>query len=91
MKIIFEGTEEQISNLKALVGPKSSDLPTIREYYQKENLWQIEDVQLNYECTDSEAMNILESALTNEATMDQIWFAIDYHAENKGLTKINKD
>jgi hypothetical protein len=31
------------------------------------------------------ALNILESALTNDATMEQIWFAIDHHAEDFGV------
>ena len=45
--------------------------------YFVDNLWCIEDVQGNYNCTDEQAMDILESALTNDATMGQIWFSID--------------
>ena len=41
-----------------------------------------------YECDyDDVALEILEGALTNGATMEQIWFAIDYYAEKMGLTK----
>jgi hypothetical protein len=58
--------------------------------YQVYNLWSIEDVQHNYKCTDDQAMEVLIKALTNEATMDQIWFAIDFHAEDNGLKKINQ-
>lgn len=50
-------------------------------------LWCIEDVQNNYECTEQEAQHVLHGALNNEATMEQIWFAINYHAENDGLIK----
>tara|TARA_R110000824_G_scaffold113854_1_gene263887 strand:+ start:316 stop:432 length:117 start_codon:yes stop_codon:yes gene_type:complete len=32
----------------------------------------------------------VDMALTNEATMEQIWFAIDFHGEDNKLTKINK-
>jgi hypothetical protein len=55
--------------------------------YQTDNLWQIDDVKHSYNCTDEEAMEVLIQALTNEATMNQIWFAIDFHAEDNGLTK----
>jgi hypothetical protein len=51
------------------------------------NLWSVEDVQSNYVCTEEEAQDVLEGALNNEATMEQIWFAINYHAENDGLKK----
>tara|TARA_B110000902_G_scaffold237202_1_gene284018 strand:- start:506 stop:748 length:243 start_codon:yes stop_codon:yes gene_type:complete len=50
--------------------------------YYTDNLWHIDDVKANYECEDdSEAQEVLDSALTNEATMDQIWFAIRYKAD----------
>tara|TARA_B100000927_G_scaffold237855_1_gene198733 strand:+ start:2510 stop:2728 length:219 start_codon:yes stop_codon:yes gene_type:complete len=57
--------------------------------YQVDNLWHIEDVKHKYKCTDDEAMKVLIQALDNEATMEQIWFAIDFHAEDNGLKKIN--
>jgi hypothetical protein len=89
MKIIFEGTEDQIKNLKALVEFGSNDLPKIREDYQTENLWCIEDVKSKFKCDDDEALEVLESALTNEATMEQIWYAIEFHAEEMGLEEVN--
>ena len=52
------------------------------------NLWQIEDVQAHYECTDEEAMDILYKALTNEITMEQIFFAINFEAQEKQLTPL---
>lgn len=43
------------------------------------NLWHIDDVKDRYEgCDDVTAMHILDEALNNEATMEQIWFAIDF-------------
>ena len=53
---------------------------------------QVCDVKAKYECEDdSEAQEVLDSALTNEATMDQIWFAIRFHAEEDlELTEIEK-
>tara|TARA_B110000467_G_C18305892_1_gene474655 strand:+ start:1144 stop:1404 length:261 start_codon:yes stop_codon:yes gene_type:complete len=46
-----------------------------------DNLWTIEDVQSRFNCTDDEAQEVLEQALTNEVTMEQIWFAIQFHGE----------
>ena len=89
MKIIFEGTEEQIKNLKALVERGSNDLSKIREDYQTENLWCIEDVKTKFKCDDDDALKVLESALTNDATMEQIWYAIEFHAEEMGLEEVN--
>ena len=51
------------------------------------NLWCVEDVQSKFECTEEEAQDVLDGALQNEATMEQIWFAINYHAEEQGLIK----
>jgi len=51
------------------------------------NLWCVEDVQSKYNCTEEEAQEVLDDALQNDATMEQIWFAIDFHAEEQGLIK----
>ena len=84
-KIIFEGTEEQIKNLMFLVELGDNDLPRARNDYQTENLWCVEDVQGKFDCNEDEALDVLEQALTNEATMEQIWFAIQFHGEEMGL------
>ena len=89
MKIILEGTEEQIKYLKVLIERGSIDLPKIREDYQTQNLWCIEDVKSKFKCDDDEALEVLESALTNDATMEQIWYAIESHAEEIGLEVVN--
>lgn len=45
--------------------------------YFVDNLWHIQDVQVNYmKASDEDAQKILNTALTNEATMEQISFAI---------------
>jgi len=87
MKAVIEGTEQQIENLKKLM-EVGTDLPRLREnYYQTENLWCIDDVKGNFDCDDDEAMGVLEDALQNDATMEHIWFAINYHAEEEGLVR----
>lgn len=50
-----------------------------------DNLWSIGDVMDKYQVTEEEAQYILDKALTNEATMEQIWFSIDQFAEMEGL------
>ena len=55
-----------------------------RKGYYVGNLWSIDDV--HYECVPFEAMGILDKALTNDATMEQIWLAIDIASEEL-LTK----
>ena len=52
--------------------------------YYTDNLWHIDDVKSSYECTDEEAYEVLNDALKNEATMEQIWLSIDHSADNKG-------
>ena len=58
--------------------------------YYVNNLWCVEDVQDNYDCTEKEAQDVLNEALNNETTMEQIWFAINFHAEEQGLNKIEE-
>jgi len=53
--------------------------------YFVDNLWHIDDVKLRYKCDDEQAQDVLNSALTNEATMEQIFFSIDTFASEDGL------
>jgi hypothetical protein len=55
--------------------------------YQTDNLWHINDVKDNYNCTEEQAMEVLVEALDDDATFDQIWFAVNFHAEETGLTR----
>jgi hypothetical protein len=51
--------------------------------YYVENLWCVDDVLDKYDCfTKEEAMSILNDALTNDATYEQIWLAIFIASEN---------
>lgn len=56
--------------------------------YYVENLWRVDDVQAKFVCTDKQAQSVLHYALKNDATMEQIWFAIGVHGEDDNLTKI---
>lgn len=45
--------------------------------YYVDNLWHIDDVkQIKEGITEEEAQKVLDLALTNDATMEQIWFSI---------------
>lgn len=53
--------------------------------YYTNNLWQLQDVQTQYNCTEDEAFEVLDKALQNDATMSQIWVAIEFHAGELNL------
>ena len=89
-RIVFEGTEQEIENLRLLLSHGDNDLPKIVTHYQTENLWSIWDAKAKFDCTDEEAMLVIEKALTNGATMEQIWFAIDVEGECMGLKKLDE-
>ena len=57
------------------------------EGYFVDNLWRTFDVTLNYDCTEEEAQEVLLKALQNDATMEQIWFAINYEAGYRNLKR----
>ena len=55
--------------------------------YFMENLWTTDDVTQNYDCTQEQAHQVLEMALTNEATIEQIFLAIDDACETLEIHK----
>ncbi len=46
--------------------------------YYIDNLWHVDDVQQRCYCTEEEAQEVLDKSLTDEATVDAIFNAIDY-------------
>ena len=44
--------------------------------YFVDNLWCVDDVKAKFKCDDEQAQDVLFESLTNEATMEQIWFSI---------------
>lgn len=62
---------------------------TLEKYgYAVRSLWSAEDVQDMFECTEEQALDIIEQALDNDATMEQAWFAIEFHGDEVGLTRV---
>jgi hypothetical protein len=56
--------------------------------YFVDNLWHNSDVTDMYECSNEDAQKILCEALTSEATMEQVWFDINYQADMNNLKKL---
>lgn len=56
--------------------------------YFVDNLWSIEDVQDIFNCSDEEAQDVLNIALTNEGTMHHIWSVIRFVGQDKSLVEI---
>jgi hypothetical protein len=51
--------------------------------YFVDNLWHIDDVYSRFTCDPETAQDILNGALTNPATMEQIWLAIDTEIQSE--------
>jgi hypothetical protein len=53
-----------------------------------DNLWHVSDVKMLYNCTENEAYEVLDLALTNANTKSHIWDAIEIAAEHLDLEKL---
>jgi len=63
---------------------KAKEILSKHGYYVG-NLYQAEDVQSIYECTDDQAIDVLDKALDNDGTANEIWESIRYFSEDMGL------
>ena len=55
-----------------------------------DNLWSVHDVKGIFSVTDDEAQEVLEKALTNEATMEQVWFSIRTFGDMNGHRRVDE-
>jgi hypothetical protein len=55
------------------------------EGYYVDNLWHIDDVQMLYKCNEEQAMEILEDAVGHEDSVEQVFHAIKYKAQDLNL------
>jgi hypothetical protein len=55
--------------------------------YFVDNLWNVSDVKQMFECTDEEAQEVLLASMTNDQTMEQIWYSIDEFGSMDNLTR----
>ena len=87
-QIEIDYLREEVAKLKE----KLKDESTAREFlsskgYYTKNLWCLEDVMQTYHCTEQEARHVLDIAMKNEATIEQIFLSIDYASDNLSLRK----
>ena len=75
--------EQQFNPVKA-----SKDVLREAGYYV-DNLWCIDDLA-DYNGTREQKLIVLDLALNNDATMDQIWYAMHDAAEAEGLLRLNE-
>lgn len=59
------------------------------EGFFTENLWSVHDVLETHDCSRGKAYEVLEKVMSNEATMQQIWLAIDDACDHLEIKKIN--
>ena len=57
--------------------------------YYVSNLWHIDDVKGLFQCTDEEAYEILDDALTADNLYTEVWCNITYQGHELKLTPIN--
>jgi len=62
-----------------------------KEGYFTYNLWCVDDVKSKFNCTDEEAQDVLRRAMQNDATMEQIWLAIDIAGESNDLERVEEN
>ena len=53
--------------------------------YYVHSIYHIDDVSRMFDCTDAQAMQILELAIDNDGTANQIYENMRYFAEDMGL------
>jgi hypothetical protein len=63
---------------------KAKEILSKHGYYVG-NLYQADDVRTYFDCTDDEALDVLDKALDNDGTAGQIWMAIQDIGEALGL------
>lgn len=86
-KIVLEGTEEQIQKAISLINLENEvNRPKIKECVI-ENLFSIEDVKHVFLCDDNEAQSLLEEVFSNEKTINEIRFTIDFLGQERGFKK----
>jgi hypothetical protein len=75
-----------MSDTKFLQIQKAKQLLKDNGYFV-DNLWQVDDVKEKFECDDDTAQEVLNNALTNDATMEQIWLSIYIFGETENLVR----
>jgi len=88
-QIEIDFLRDEVKRLKE----KLNDVATARALlrskgYFTENLWCVDDVTQNYKCSNDVAYDVLDKAMSNDATMEQIFLAIDDVCDDLEIRKI---
>ena len=71
----------EVAKLKEQLKDEKSARELLRKKgFYVETLWSLEDVTANYICTQEQAHRVLELALKNEATMEQVWWLVSWQS-----------
>ena len=57
--------------------------------YFVDNLWSVTDVQSIFKCDNDTAQSLLNKAIINQYTMENIWSQIKLHGEDMALPYLN--
>ena len=64
-------------------------MQTLKEFgYYVDNLWHIEDVMKSWDCSEETALCVLDDAMQNDSTYEQVWCSIDNAAFKYNLKQI---
>lgn len=89
MRILFEGSAEQINNLLYLVNRAHDvDLPKRCDKYATERLWHVSDVRTFYDCSEEEAILILNDALNRDSVAEEVNKVIENIADTMELIRV---
>lgn len=88
-QIEIDFLRDEVKRLKE----KLNDVATARALlkskgYFTENLWCVDDVTQNYKCSRDKAYDVIDKAMNNSATIEQIFLAIDDVCDDLEIKKL---
>ncbi len=88
-QIEIDYLQDEVKRLKEKLNDGATARALLRSKgYFVENLWCVDDVMQNYDCSKEQAYDVLNRAMTNDATMEQIFLAIDYTCEDLEIKQL---
>ena len=88
-QIEIDYLRDEVKRLKEKLNDGATARALLRSKgYFVENLWCVDDVMQNYDCSKEQAYDVLSRAMTNDATMEQIFLAIDYTCEDLEIKQL---
>ena len=74
--VSFLNIEKNMKDLKEVSSEDLRQELELRGWYTQ-NLWHVDDVMQNYDCTSEYAMRLLDYALTSESIIEEVYQDID--------------